>query len=497
MDTARLKTQWAALFPSVENVVTLSVFLRLLGLVFFVAIASFAVQADGLIGPKGILPLDQFMDAAARQIPEGEHFSRLPSLTWFGHSPAFVHGLCIAGLLLSLALMAGLLPGPCLFGLWLIYLSLSLAGQTFYSFQWDTLLLEAGFLGIFIAPLSLRMSIRNGAPPCRLAVWLLRLLLFKLMFCSGVVKLSSGDETWRTLSAMTYHYETTCLPLWTSWYMHHLPLWMHKLETLSTFGVELIVPFFIFGPRRFRIIAFWIFTALQLIIASTGNYAFFNLLSWVLAISLLDDQAFPLNRIKGSKSAVRPWMQRITWFAAVLYAVPYLLITSIQIAGSFRVQVQWPKCIGHLHSSVAPYRTINGYGLFASMTTSRPEIIIEGSRDGSTWIPYEFKWKAGRLDQRPRLAAPYQPRLDWQMWFAALGDYRGNRWFLNFMIRLMEGSEDVLEQLKENPFPEKPPRFLRAVKYDYTYTSPEERRETGNWWKREELGLYCPVLQRQ
>lgn len=487
----------ARLFTPAPNALTLSVFLRLLGLVFFIAIASFAVQADGLIGPEGILPLDQFMGAAGSQIPEGEHLRRLPTLTWWGHSLGFVQGLCITGLALSLVLMAGFLPGPCLAALWLIYLSLSLAGQRFYSFQWDTLLLETGFLAIFVAPLALRIPFRNGTQPSALAVWLLRILLFKLMFCSGVVKLSSGDDTWRTLTAMIYHYETTCLPLWTSWYMHHLPLWIHKIETLATFGAELIVPFFIFGTRRCRIAAFWIFTALQLAIASTGNYAFFNILSWVLAIPLLDDQAFPLNRFKGTVSPSSLWIRRITWSAAILYAVPYLLITTLQIVGAFRVQVPWPACVGQLYTSLAPFRTINSYGLFASMTTSRPEIIIEGSRDGTTWIPYEFKWKAGPLDQRPRLAAPYQPRLDWQMWFAALGDYRGNRWFLNFMIRLMEGSEDVLDQLKENPFPEKPPRFLRAVKYDYTYTSPEERRETGNWWKREELGLYCPVLEGQ
>lgn len=495
MDTDRSIPAGAARRPAGDQAAVLSIFLRFLGLVFFVAIASFAVQANGLIGPEGILPLDRFMDAAGRQLSEGERFSRLPTLTWISQSAAFVHGICIIGLAASLVLMTGFLPGLCLATLWLIYLSLTLAGQQFYSFQWDNLLLEAGALAFFAAPLALRIPLRNGPPPCTLVVWLLRILLFKLMFCSGAVKLSSGDETWRTLTAMTYHYETTCLPLWTSWYMHHLPAWIHTLEALATLGIELIVPFLIFGTRRCRIIAFWIFTFLQLMIAATGNYAFFNLLSWVLAIPLLDDAAFPLNRLRAAARAPAPWARRMTLSATALYAAPYLLLSTAQIVDSFRVQVPWPKLVGQLQESLAPYRSINRYGLFASMTTSRPEIVIEGSRDGITWVSYEFKWKAGPLDRPPRLAAPYQPRLDWQMWFAALGDYRRNPWFMNFMLRLMEGSPDVLSLLEENPFPGNPPRFLRAIKHTYAYTSPEERRETGAWWKRDQLGLYCPVLK--
>jgi hypothetical protein len=469
-------------------------FLRLLGLVYLAAFLSLAVQVEGLIGSKGILPVAELLDwARARTGPE-RHFL-FPSLFWLNASDAALAAASWGGAILSCLLLAGLAPAPLLFALWALYLSLTSAGQIFLGYQWDALLLETGFLAIFWAPFSLRL--RPGPqPPAVLVNWLLRWLLFRLMFSSGVVKLLSGDPTWRDLTALRYHYWTQPLPTWTAWYVDHLPGWFHAGSLVAMLAMELAVPLLIFAPRRLRLVACGALVALQLAIAATGNYAFFNLLTIVLCLVLLDDRSLPegLRRRLVPAASGEPGRGWPRWVLLPLAALVSLL-SAIQMSGTVGLRVPWPAPARAVYRAAAPFQVVNGYGLFAVMTTRRPEILVEGSDDGVAWKAYELRWKPGDVTRAPAFVAPHQPRLDWQMWFAALETCEANPWLLRFLARLLDGSPPVVGLLERNPFPRSPPRLVRAVLYEYRFT--DARESGGAWWRREEVGLFCPVLSRE
>ncbi len=463
------------------------------------------MQIVGLVGSDGILPADVAMQSM-RQLADTHHvglgrYHLVPTLCWFSTSDRFLQFQCGAGAALAVLLIFGVAPAPCLFLLWLVYLSLATVCREFLAFQWDNLLLETGFLAIFLAPLQLWPRASRAAPPSRLVLWLLRWLLFKLMFQSGCVKLLSGDPTWRNLTALTYHYETQPLPTWIGWYAHQLPVWVQKISTATMFGIELFLPFLVFAPRRLRQVACVAFVSFQTLILLTGNYCFFNLLTIALCLLLLDDAALKAAWPWRSREAVAlapepsprsPWR----WPIQVTMPVACVAVVSalMQFSAMFRLPVLWPRPVVGVYAWLSPFRSFNSYGLFAVMTTSRPEISIEGSRDGVTWLPYEFKYKPGDVKRRPGFAEPHQPRLDWQMWFAALGKYQRNPWLMSFCRRLLEGSRPVLALLKRNPFPEAPPRYIRAVVYDYRFTDLATRRRTGAWWRRQERGFYLPPL---
>jgi len=371
-------------------------------------------------------------------------------------------------------------------------------GQDFLAFQWDSLLLEAGFLAILIAPRHLWPQRSQKAAPPKVPRWLLWFLLFRLMFSSGMVKLTSGDPTWRNLTALEYHYYTQPLPTRIAWYVHLAPAWFHHGSTVFMFFVELVIPFLIFAPRLWRFVGAGFMIFLQFLIALTGNYAFFNLLTLTLCVLLFDDaflaRFFPRalgERLRAATSRPQHFSLR-SWVTA-----PIALI--IFVAGLLELaallSLQWvPSPAFHLLLDLEPVRVVNSYGLFAVMTTSRPEIIIQGSNDGNTWVDYEFKFKAGDLRRAPRWVEPFQPRLDWQMWFAALGDYRNSPWFSHLMLRLLEGSPPVLALLERNPFPHSPPKYLRALIYDYQFTTWSEHPAQGEWWHRRLLGDYFPAV---
>jgi len=469
-------------------------------MIYFIAFASLWAQVIGLIGHNGILPARYFL-AAARQQMGVTAYRLLPSFCWFNADDWFLQFLCGGGTVLSVGLLLGVAPVPLLLTLWASYLSLVTVGRDFLGFQWDALLLETGFLGIFFAPLQIRPQFSRESRPSWIVLCLLKWLLFRLMFSSGVVKLASGDPAWRSLNALNYHYETQPLPNWISWYMYQLPVWFHRASTATMFAIELFVPFLIFAPRRLRHAACALFIFLQLLIMATGNYAFFNLLTIALCILLLDDAVWvsSLKRWRSSEilpviPASNPSPRWPAWITVPLAAI-VLSISLFLMLGGVRVRVNWPKPIEKFYGWVAPFASLNSYGLFAVMTTSRPEIVIEGSDDGLSWHEYEFKYKPGDLARRPPWVAPHQPRLDWQMWFAALGNYQDNPWFVNLCKRLLQGTPEVLGLLAKNPFPGAPPRLIRAVLYEYHFTDFATRRSTGRWWRREMKGLYCPVLQ--
>ncbi len=459
-------------------------FLRGLGLVYLCAFVSLWVQVDGLIGARGILPIAPLVEQLHGQVG----WWKFPTLSWWFPGDAALNVQCGAGVALSALLMAGVAPALCAPLLWALYLSLCIAGQQFLSFQWDALLLEAGLIAIWLAPWKwFSRPGRDPAPP-RAALLLLQFLLFKLMFLSGYVKLASRDPSWRDLTALTYHYWTTCLPTWTGWYADKLPLWFQKFSCGAMFFIEFALPFLIWGPgRALRWIAFGGIVGLQALIASTGNYTFFNLLTIVLCLPILDDRCWRFQAPELPPRRAQKWL-------ATAAAVPLALVSALIFTNTIRWPIPWPRAVMQLHRALAPFRSVNGYGLFASMTKKRMEIIVEGSDDGETWKAYEFKWKPGDPKRRPRFVEPHQPRLDWQMWFAALSAYEREPWFTSFLAGLLEGSPPVLDLMGSNPFPDHPPKFIRAAAWDYRFTSRAQRREDGSWWTRRPLGLYCPAV---
>lgn len=474
-------------------------FIRLLGVFYLIAFLSFWVQMPGLVGSNGILPAGQLLELIRLKVGV-ERFWLFPTLAWIGSSDAFLTGICIAGVVFSAVMIFGLCPIPILFFLWMLYLSIVNIGQEFFSFQWDVLLLEVGFLGIFLLPFSWIQKPFHFISPPGIVLWLHRWLLFRLIFRSGIVKLASRDPAWWDLTALNFHYETQPLPTWVAWYAHQLPGWIQKLSVAGVFLIEILLPFFIFMPRRLRLLSCFGFVALQFFIMVTGNYCFFNLLTLGLCLFLIDDWTW-FNGLRRKRSSVqdtssaeglhpRFWPRKV--LIPLLSLV--LMVSSVQMTNAFNREFPWPLWMRVLSRYTGPFHSINGYGLFAVMTKKRMEIVVEGSNNGYQWFPYEFKWKPGLLNAKPRYVAPHQPRLDWQMWFAALGDFREHPWFINFLMRLLEGSPQVLDLLKSNPFPDRPPRYIHALFYRYQFTNFAEKDKSGEWWKREKRGLYAPEM---
>lgn len=467
-------------------------FLRALGLIFLVAFVSLWVQIDGLIGSNGITPVREFLPAARAQLGDSA-FSILPTLCWFNSSDAFLHLLCGGGVALSLFLIFGIAPALSLVGLVVFYLSLAIAGQTFLSFQWDILLIETGFLSIFLAPWRLWSNGGNDPPVSRSGLFLLKLLLFKLMLMSGVVKLTSGDDSWWDLTALDYHYWSQPLPTVIGWWADQSPEWFKKFSVAFCLVVEIIIPSFIWAPRRFRLTAAGLLIFLQIAIGATGNYCFFNLLTTALCLLLIDDVVW---RRRNTAVIDRRYRiaDRLSIYAAAIVIVLTLPLNARLIYSAFKPEAKWSRMLGSLYARAESFRIVNGYGLFRVMTKDRREIVIEGSADGIDWQPYEFRWKPGDVMRAPGWCAPHQPRLDWQMWFAALGSYRQNPWFVQTVIALLHGKPEVAALFERNPFPRDPPRYVRAAFFRYRFTAAEEHRQTGAWWKRQQLGEYLPSV---
>jgi hypothetical protein len=479
------------------DTLTTWIFLRVLGVIYLIAFVSLWAQIAGLVGSHGILPAGAFLDAVrARYGPE--RYWLLPTLAWFNASDAVLWGLCAAGAVLALVLVAGLVPIAALAGCWVLYLSLATVCRDFLWFQWDSLLLETGFLAIFLAPARERSRPGTDPPAPRSVRWMLRWLLFRLMFSSAVVKIASGDPTWHNRTALQYHYETQCLPPWTAWYMHHLSASFQRWSAIGMFAIEGFAPFFILAPRRIRFAAGLAMALLQGLILVTGNYCYFNLLTLALILLLLDDGVWPLKwRGRAAGRDPLPWRPSggrwPSWVTGPL-TVALFALSLVPLMGSFRRPLQRLGPLPAIYEDLSAFRIVNGYGLFAVMTTRRQEIIVEGSNDRRTWLPYEFRFKPGDVMRRPPFVAPHQPRLDWQMWFAALSEFGREPWYAGFCQRLLEGSRPVLGLLENNPFPTAPPRYLRSMVYDYHFTDAPTRRATGAWWRREVRGPYGPVL---
>lgn len=459
--------------------ITQWIFVRALAVIYGIAFLSLVAQITGLIGEHGILPLQEYMNQVAKALG-GSRFYAMPMVFWWGSSDKTLEAICWTGVALSVLLLFGRLQKLVLILLFVLYLSFSSSGQDFLTFQWDSLLLEAGFLAIFL-----------GREP--IVAWLFRLLVFRLSFLSGCIKLLSHDPAWRNLSALEYHFHTQPLPNFISWYWDKLPRGMLRGMTLATLIIEIGAPFLIFAPRKMRMFGAWCLIGLQVLILATGNYGFFNYLTIALCLFLFDDQALRRFVPAGMRTSRR--IRKLNPLQKALlgaFAAWIAVLGFVRIVEPFTSQI--PEPLRTVARVTAPFQIVNSYGLFAVMTTMRPEIIVEGSSDGENWQPYEFKYKPGDLNRRPRWVAPYQPRLDWQMWFAALSNYRQNLWFVGFALKLLQGSPPVVALIEKNPFPEHPPRYIRAMVYEYTFTDWQTRRKTGAWWKREPLGTYLPAV---
>ncbi len=481
--------------------------LRGLGGIALIAFVSFWVQLEGLVGPQGILPADSFLQRVSEQLG-AERYFRFPTLAWLDASGFTLHLMAGLGVIASLMLLFNIAPALSVFLVWLLYLSLCVVGQVFMQYQWDNLLIETSFLAIFIAPWQWWPRRAQTTKVNPVSVWLFRLLLFKLIFASGLVKLASGDPTWSGFTALTYHFFTQPLPTVFGWLAHQLPDWILKGMTFLSLAIEIAVPFLIVTTRRLRQVAGYVIGALMVLIGLTGNYGFFNLLGLLLCISLFDDRAFRnmVDFIKGkigmggmSIAFASPSQSEfsIKRYAMYLYLALYLVVSLIQLTNITGKRGWIPEWGKKVNETVRATRTINSYGLFANMTTERPEIVVQGSRDGRTWKTYRFKYKAGALDEAPTWAQPHMPRLDWQMWFAALGNYRQNPWFMQFLVKLLQDRDPVLDLIEKNPFPDRPPQYIRAIEYNYKFTTLTQWWQYGRWWEREQQQMYVPAFSLQ
>jgi len=420
------------------------------------AFASWWPQIVGLIGANGISPAAETM-TALRFDYGWRAYLDVPSLFWLWPTDSALKAICALGCVASLLLVGGVVVRSAALAAYLLYLSLISIGQPFSSFQWDALLLETGFLAIFAGSALLPLAYR-----C---------LLFRLLFESGLVKLTSHDVTWRNLHALRYHFFTQPLPMPLAYCMQHAPDWVLDALTCLVLLIELVAPFFLFAfARHARMAATGVLVLLQIFIALTGNYAFFNLLTMVLCLWGLDDKSFG-------------WLQK--WRLVSQPRRRGLL--NIPVGAILALSV-W-QIFGLIPSLLDSFEVVNSYGLFAVMTTSRVELIVEGSDDQLEWRPYSFRYKPGDVRRGLPVVAPYQPRLDWQMWFAALGQPDRNPWAEAMVYRLLAGQREVLELLEPAPF-SKPPRFIRIQAYSYTFTEAAHRRKDGSVWQRTLLGTW-------
>jgi hypothetical protein len=505
------------------------IFLRLLAVFYFSAFFSLLFQIEGLIGPRGVLPAEKFLNAL-RSETGSLRFWYAPTLFWISSGEHMMMAVTWLGLIASIAAFLNLWPRLSFFVCLICFLSFVTAAEAFSSYQSDGMLLEAGFLALFFAPRGFMPGLGIASPTSRASLFLLQWEWFRIYFESGIVKLLSGDPEWRNYTAMDEYYQNGPLPTWVGWYFEHLPHWFHAVTVVATLGMELAVVWMLFLPRRARLICFCIVTPWEIGVILTANYTFLNYLVLALGFLLLDDRSVswllparirallpephepedaprkkePLsildtsNQTKESElSVVRNWTKV---FATARWVVTAVMLTWITYATTVEmIRMPWPELPLPTEPVIAlePLRIANQYGLFAVMTRGRYEIEFQGSNDGENWTPYLFRYKPQALDKAPGIYAPYQPRFEWNLWFASLGDWQQNNLVPLSEERLLENDPDVLALFRGNPFAQAPPRFVRAVLWQYWFTSMEEKRRSGDWWKRNLMGLYAPQLTRR
>jgi len=480
------------------HVVARWVFLRALGGVYFSAFLALVFQAKGMIGTAGILPAGEYLKALHGA--GGLGFWVAPTLLWISGSNGWLMTICWVGLVASVLVAANTWPRGMLAVCFVCFLSFVGAAREFSGYQSDGMLLEAGFLALFVAPGGWRPGWGVRSRGVLAAYLLLVWEWFRIYFESGLVKLDSGDPTWRNLTAMYEYYQNGPLPTWIGWYLQHLPHWFQRATAGLTLGIELVLVWVALLGRRGRIVCFVVVTAWQIGVIASANYAFLNYLVLVLAVLLLDDKVLrrwvPVRWRDGvveehSAEDSEREVSRWAWGAgSVLGWCFYATVVPL-------VRMMLPVPLAEEPVvMLEPFRIANTYGLFAVMTPHRYEIEFQGSNDGATWTAYPFRFKPQDVSARPGIYAPYQPRFEWNLWFASLGTWEQNEMVPRTQELLLAGDKDVLGLFAGNPFRAGPPKYVRAVMWQYWFTSWEEKRKTGAWWRREEAGIYAPTLMR-
>ena len=481
------------------------IFLRALALIYFSAFYSLLFQIKGLIGPQGIEPAGAYLSAASHYFGSTVWW-HVPSLFWISSSSTALMAVTWIGIAASVSAFLNLWPRLTFFLCFLCFLSFVTTAGDFSSYQSDGMLLEAGFLALFFAPPGLRPGFAMRHPPSNASLWLLRWEWFRIYFESGLVKELSGDPQWRHFTAMDQYYQNSPLPTWIGWYVQHLPHWFQAASTIGTLVMELVVVFLLFFPRRVRLILFFIVTPWEIGVILTGNYAFLNYIVLALGFLLLDDvywtHIFP-----------RPWRPQLTdeeapippsrsRFRVALHATAVTISAVLLSWIAYATTAELTNMILPQTLPIAPaaaidsFRIANQYGLFAVMTRGRYEIEFQGSDDGRNWQPYLFTHKPQLLNQAPGIYAPYQPRFDWNLWFASLGDWQQNQIVPITEEKLLLNDRDVIGLFRSDPFGNRAPRYVRAVLWQYWFTSMAQKRRTGDWWTRKFLGLYAPAIER-
>jgi hypothetical protein len=482
--------------------------LRSLGGIYFSAFFPLVFQIRGLIGPEGILPAGPYLEAVARTIGHWRGVWYAPTVLWCSSGSGMLDALCWVGMIASVLLLLNLWPRGMLAICFVCFLSFVSAAQDFSGYQSDGMLLEAGFISLFFAPPGVRPGLGLTHPASRASHFLLQWEWFRIYFESGMAKILSGDTQWRNFTAMDEYYQNGPLPTWIGWYVQHCPHWFHAATVYATLAMELGVVWMFLLPRRWRIVCFFIVTPWEIGVILTANYTFLNYLVLALGVLLLDDRflqkVVPIGRENADVVATLyqgaptewKWREKLgrVWSAmglaasAVMLSWIFYTATALMLA-SYRLPTLPIMAL-------EPFRIANRYGLFAVMTRGRYEIEFQGSDDGKNWRPYLFRYKPQELNQPPRIYAPYQPRFDWNLWFASLGSWREYPIVPNTVVRLLSNDKDVLQLFADNPFPHAPPREIRTVLWQYWFTSTEEKRRTGTWWRRQLLGRYAPTVER-
>jgi hypothetical protein len=491
-------------------------FLRCLGLIYFSAFYSLIFQIKGLIGPDGLLPAREYLQAVAHYFNGPQRFWFVPSVLWFRSGDRALETLCWIGLVASVLLIANFWPRGMLAICFVAYVSFVSAARDFSGYQSDGMLLEAGLISMFFAPPGFWPGLGRSHAPSRASLFLLRWEWFRIYFESGVAKIASGDQSWRHLTAMDDYYQNGPLPTWIGWYVQELfPHWFHAGASFLTLAIELLLVWMLFLPSRFRIICFFIVTPFEISIILTANYTFLNYLVLLLGFLLLDDKFVQgilparwrgLLAIQEQEIVANPESAAISWiertrgaFATVRLALAALLLAWVFYASSAQLLgmlAPWLPLPDRPVALLEPFRVADRYGLFAVMTHERYEIEFQGTRDGKNWIAYPFRYKPQNVSKAPGIYAPFQPRFDWNLWFASLAPWRSYPFVVYTEERLLKNSPDVLELFASDPFDGSPPHAVRAVVWQYWFTDEKTIRADGTWWRRELRGLYCPALKR-
>ena len=490
------------------------IFLRALGLIYLSAFYSLIFQIRGLLGPSGILPAGDYLQAVSSAL-HSARFWFAPTLFWLSSSDRALTTVCWVGLAASILLTLNIWPRATLAVCFVCFLSFIGAAQDFASYQSDGMLLGAGFISLFFAPPGFLPGLGRANPPSRASLFLLRWEWFRIYFESGFAKMASGDTSWRNFTAMDDYYQNGPLPTWIGWHVGHLPHWFHASAVFYTLAIELVLVWMVFLPRRFRIACFWIVAPFEISIILTGNYAFLNYLVFSLGFLLLDDRFVEwivpqrirsvLERRRDAVLAAeipldnwrRVWRRRLKPLRMAVQGICLGLVfyaTTAIFIWTLAPSVPLPQ---KPVTMLEPFRIANRYALFANMTHERYEIEFQGSLDGKTWLAYPFRYKPQDPSKPTGIYAPYQPRFEWNLWFASVGNWREYRFVLWTEERLLANDKDVLELFVSNPFPGTPPKEVRSVLYQYWFTSEQARREWGVWWRREMLGEYAPTLERE